>query len=157
MGGPPWGLSGKESTCQAGDVGFIPGWRRSPVGGLGSHHQCSSCLENLMDRGIWQATVHRITRSWTRLSNSTYTHASTREALLSSRGCFVPLSLSVTQSCLTPYSPKNWDPPGFCVHGVSRLEYRSGFPFPSPGLCALHPLLPGDVYRSHLRIIFLNA
>ena len=44
----------------------IPGWGRSPGGGNRNPFQYS-CLENSMDRGSWQATVHRITKSWTRL------------------------------------------------------------------------------------------
>ena len=44
------------------DVGLIPGWGRSPGGGQGSPLQYS-CLENPMDRGVWQATVHRVIKS----------------------------------------------------------------------------------------------
>ena len=45
-----------ESTCNAGDMGSIPGLGRSPGEGNSSplHY---SCLENLMDRGPWQATI----------------------------------------------------------------------------------------------------
>ena len=61
------GLSGKESTCNAGDTsdaGLIPGLGRSP--GLGNGNPVhSSCLENPMDRGAWQATVHGVTKSQT--------------------------------------------------------------------------------------------
>ena len=46
----PGGLHGKESACNAGDLGLIPRSGRSPVGGNGNHLQCS-CLENSMDRG----------------------------------------------------------------------------------------------------------
>ena len=48
--GLPWWLDGKESTCNAGDVGLIPGSGRSPGGGNGYPLQYS-CLENSMDRG----------------------------------------------------------------------------------------------------------
>ena len=41
------------------DMGSIPGWERSPEGGHG-HPLQYSCLENPMDRGAWQATVHSI-------------------------------------------------------------------------------------------------
>ena len=64
--GFPGGVSGKESTCQARDLGFIPGLRRSPGGGHGNILQYS-CLENPMDRGAWLATVCRVARSQTRL------------------------------------------------------------------------------------------
>ena len=46
--------------------------------------------------------------------------------------CFIQFS-SVAQSCLTLCDPMNCSPPGFSVHGLSRQEYWSGLPFPSPG------------------------
>ena len=52
----------KNLLCNAGDPGSIPGSGRSPGEGHGSPLQCSG-LENPMDRGAWQATVHRITES----------------------------------------------------------------------------------------------
>ena len=52
----------------AGDLGSIPGSRRSPGNGNGNLLQYS-CLENPMDRGASLAIVHGITMSWTRLSN----------------------------------------------------------------------------------------
>ena len=60
-----WWLSIKASACSAGaagDLGLIPGLGRSPGGGHGNPLQYS-CLENPMDRGTWQATVHRVTKS----------------------------------------------------------------------------------------------
>ena len=48
------------------DMDWIPGLGRTPGGGHGNPVQFS-CLENPMDRGAWQATVHRITKSWTQL------------------------------------------------------------------------------------------
>ena len=62
--GLPRGLSGKEYACNAGDPGLIPGSGRSPGEGNGNPLQYS-CLENPMDRGAWQATVHGVTNSWT--------------------------------------------------------------------------------------------
>ena len=47
----------KKSACNAGDPGSIPGLGRSPGEGNGNPLQYS-CLENPMDRGAWQATVH---------------------------------------------------------------------------------------------------
>ena len=47
----------------ARDVGSIPGLRRSPGVGNGNQLQYS-CLENPMDRGAWQATVHGVEKSW---------------------------------------------------------------------------------------------
>ena len=52
---------GKESTCNAGDAVSIPGSGRSPGGGAWQLLQCS-CLENPVDRGVWQATVHVVAK-----------------------------------------------------------------------------------------------
>ena len=46
----------------AGDVGSIPGWGRSPGGRNGNSLQ-HSCLENPMDRGAWRAAVHGVEKS----------------------------------------------------------------------------------------------
>ena len=51
----------KSSACNAGDPGLIPGSGRSPGKGNGNPLQYS-CLENPMDRGIWQATIHGVVR-----------------------------------------------------------------------------------------------
>ena len=77
------GLPGKESVCNAGNIGdsgSIPGSERSPRGGHGNPLQYS-CLENPRDRRAWWATVHGVTKSCTRLkpqharthTRSTYT------------------------------------------------------------------------------------
>ena len=47
----------KNLPANAGDTGLIPGWGRSPGGGNGNPVQYS-CLENSMDRGVWQSIVH---------------------------------------------------------------------------------------------------
>ena len=66
--GFPGGSSGKESTCNAGDLGLIPGSGRSPGEG-NSYALQYSCLENPMDRGAWWVTVCGVTKSQTRLSD----------------------------------------------------------------------------------------
>ena len=66
--GFPCGSDSKESVCSAGDPGSISGLGRSPGGGNGNPLQYS-CLENPMDRGACRATVHGVTKSWTRLRN----------------------------------------------------------------------------------------
>ena len=48
---------GKASACSAGDLGSIPGLGSS-LGEGNSNPLQYSCLENPMDRGAWQATVH---------------------------------------------------------------------------------------------------
>ena len=67
-GGFPSGSESKESACNAEDLGLIPGLGRSPGEGNGNTLQYS-CLENLLDRGAWQATVHGVAKSWTQLSD----------------------------------------------------------------------------------------
>ena len=70
-----WGNSflgsseGKEPACSAGDLGLIPGLGRSPGEGNGGYPLQDSGLENTMDRGAWQATVHGVTKSQTQLSD----------------------------------------------------------------------------------------
>ena len=54
------GSDGKESTCNAGDLGSIPGLGRSP-GEVNGYPLQYSCLENSMDRGGLQGTVHEVT------------------------------------------------------------------------------------------------
>ena len=56
-----WWLSGKKFASNAGDLALIPGLGRSPGEGNGNPLQYS-CLENPIDRGAWQATVHGIVR-----------------------------------------------------------------------------------------------
>ena len=52
----------------AGDASLIPGSGRSPGEENGNPLQYP-CLENSMSRGAWQATVHRVAKSWTQLRN----------------------------------------------------------------------------------------
>ena len=59
--GFPGGSVGKESACNAGDLGLIPVSGRSPREGNGNPLQYF-CLENPTDRGVWQATVHGVAR-----------------------------------------------------------------------------------------------
>ena len=63
-----------------------------------------SCLENPMDRGAWPATVHRVAKSWTRLSEFISLHISS-----------VQFS-SVAQSCPTLFDPMNCSTPSLPVH-----------------------------------------
>ena len=60
--GFPAGLDSKESACNAGDLGSIPGSGRAPGGGHGNPLQYS-CLENPMDRGALRATICGIAES----------------------------------------------------------------------------------------------
>ena len=62
------GSAGKESTCSVGDLGSIPGFEDPLEEGMATH---SSVLawRNSMDSGVWKATVHRISKSQTCLSD----------------------------------------------------------------------------------------
>ena len=71
----PGGSVVKNSPANAGDsrdAGSIPGLGISLGGGKGNPLQYS-CLENLMDRGVWQAIVHGVAKSWTQLNVHTHT------------------------------------------------------------------------------------
>ena len=54
----------KNLPANKEDTGLIPGSGRSPGEENGNPLQCS-CLENFMDRGVWQSTVYGVTKSWT--------------------------------------------------------------------------------------------
>ena len=71
MKGFPDVTSGKDLPASAGDIrdsGSIPELGRSPGGGNGNL-LLYLCRENPMDRGVWQAMVHEVAKSQTRLRN----------------------------------------------------------------------------------------
>ena len=80
--GPLGGAVVKDLPADAGDArdsGLIPGWGRFPGKGNGnSLQEYYSCLGNPIDGGAWWATVHGITKSWTKLSTCLHTHARAR-------------------------------------------------------------------------------
>ena len=106
----PDGSVGKESTCNAGDLGLIPGLERSPGEETGYLLQYS-CLENSMG-----CTVHGAATSWTQPSDFHF-HVKVK-------------SLSRVQLFATPWTVAYQAPLSM---GFSRQEYWSGLPFPSPG------------------------
>ena len=67
-GGIPGGSDGKESACNAGDLGSNPRSGRSPGEGNGYPLQYFG-LDNSMDRGAWWVTVHGVAKSRTKLRN----------------------------------------------------------------------------------------
>ena len=71
----------KESACNAGDAGLIPGSGRSPGGGNGNPLQHSS-LENSMDRGAWRAIVHGVTKRQTQVSTHVRTYSHTNKCMI---------------------------------------------------------------------------
>ena len=64
--GLPWWLRGKQSACNTGEPGLIPELGRFPGEGHGNP-LWYFCLENPMNRGAWQAAVHKVTQSQTQL------------------------------------------------------------------------------------------
>ena len=69
----PGGSEGKTSAYNVGYLGSIPGSGRSPGEGNDTPLQ-SSWPKNPRYRGVWQATVHGVAKSWTRLSDWVHTH-----------------------------------------------------------------------------------
>ena len=65
-------LEGKASACNAGDPGSVPELGRSSGEGNSNPLQYS-CLENPIDGGAWEAAVHGVAKSQTRLSDFTLT------------------------------------------------------------------------------------
>ena len=98
--GFPGGSDDKESTCNAGDLGSIPGLGRSPGEGHGSPLQCS-CPENSMDRGAWRATVHGVRKSQTQLTVWAYHSIES-----SCWGRKIPVGIYLV-GCFTPSTPAN--------------------------------------------------
>ena len=85
---------GKESACNVGDPGLIPGSGRSPGEGKSNPLQYS-CLGNLMDRGACWATVHGVAKSWTHLSTKQQQNHSTN-----SIPCMATVRLARTPPCI---------------------------------------------------------
>ena len=113
-----WWHSGKESTCQTGDVSSIAGLGRSP-GEENDNPVQYSCPENHTDRGAWQATVHGVTRvrhDWVNSNNTTMFHKRTRKwkwKLLSVSNSLWPYGL---------YSPWNSPHQNTGVGGLPLLQ-----------------------------------
>ena len=158
----PWWLRGKR-TCLPRQDTWVPslGRGRSPAGGHGNPLQCS-CLENPMDRGAWWPILHGVAEGRTRLSDLIATICCSRVScsgpqrpkgdygsgpphikryfhlanFLQLKLCSlcVCVSVLVAQSCPTLCDPMHCSPARlFCPWGLSRQEYWSGLPFPSPG------------------------
>ena len=97
---------GKESACNAGDPGSIPGLERSPGEGIGYPLQYFG-LESSMD-----CIVHGAAKSWTRLSDF--------HSLTHGRQCV--LCMLVTQSCPALCDPMDYSLPGSSIHGTLQAR-----------------------------------
>ena len=93
----PGGSAVKDPPANAGEVGSIPGLGRAP-GERSSNPLQYSCLENSTDRGAWQAGVHEVGKSWTRLSN--WTAATEERGLATPSGRNIPTDQFIL-NCLT--------------------------------------------------------
>ena len=82
------GSDSKESACNVGDLGLIPGLGRSPGEGNGNPLQYS-CLENPMDGGAWGARVHGVAKSQTGLNDEHFHFLSHK--LINSKYFLMPL------------------------------------------------------------------
>ena len=82
----------KNQPDNAGDLGSMPGWGRSPGEGNDNPLQYS-CLENTMDGGAWWAIVHGVAKSQTRLSDLACTHAQGRNGLAVTEGSAIRTQL----------------------------------------------------------------
>ena len=120
-----WGFLGssvgKESACNAGGCGSIPGPGRSPGKGHDNPFQYS-CLENTMDRGDWQSTFHRIAKSWTQLDHFYHKSISFFKAIIfcniyRNNACMLSHSV-ISDSC----SPMDCSPPGSSLHGIFQAK-----------------------------------
>ena len=91
--GFPDGSDGKESAGNAGDPGLIPGLGRCP-GERNGYPLQHSYLENSLDIGAWQTTVHGVTKGQTQLSNIHFT---------------LPCLNTEIPKIIAPQSYANWD------------------------------------------------
>ena len=98
-------------------MGSVLGSGRFHAGGRGNSFQYSF-LENLMDRGAWQATVHKITKSRTQLKRLGRHEKYFFILLDLQRVCVL-----VAQLCPTLCNPMDCSPPGSFVHGILQVEY----------------------------------
>ena len=99
----------KKTACNFGDLGLIPGLERSAGEGHGNP-LLYSCLENPMDRGAWQAAVHGVTWSRTRLKR--LSNRSTQTGHLIALCCWPSTLATLNLKMGTTRSLNLWETPG---------------------------------------------
>ena len=115
--GFPGGSEVKASASNAGDLGSIPGLRRSPGEGNDNPLQYS-CLENPVDGGAWWVTIHGVTKSRTWLSDFTFT-------LRGWSGCYSSLSAQggrASMGTLEPWPART--PESRVLRGLLECPWR---------------------------------
>ena len=124
----------------AGDPGLIPGSGRSPGERNGYPLQCP-CLENPMDRGAWQATVHGVTKSWTWMSDQAQHSKHVRQSL--KMRSWISLVVQWLRILLpmqgTQVRSLIWKDPTRC--GAAKPTHYDCWAC-ALGACELHPLKP---------------
>ena len=150
---PIYGSDGKEPACNGGDMGSISGLGRSPGGGYGNplHY---SCLENPMDRGAWQATVHGVSESGMTEQRSTVALQGEFQAFILPpivhpptvhQPSMPPLSRTHSSSHLSIVSPSTLPP--LILHPPLYLPSIHPQP-PSVPLSGHHLCIPPSIYSS---------
>ena len=126
-------LSGKESAYNAGDTedtGPIPELGRPPGGGHGNPLQYS-CQENPMDRGAWQAAVHGVVKSQTRLKPLSMHALCMRECTCTHTHTHTQTPQEVPSIPATTHSHSTQSP----RRQHSHRPVSSSLPVPSPIIC----------------------
>ena len=139
------GSAVKKLPANARDSGSIPGLGRSPGEGNGNPLQYS-CLENPMDRGSSQATVHMVTNSWTRLGTNEHTHHSVHggnilDLWVTLHVCIQGIYIYIHTKSL---NSTIWGKETKSLHPGTWLAAPCVWPFPSGLLACCCGLCPGE-------------
>ena len=118
----------KNPPASAGDAGLMPGWGRSPGGGNGNPLQYS-CLGNPMDKGAWQAAVHGVAKSQTRLCDSTGATIYAEDTTVNKRDkSLLSVNQLVNGSCESSSEQASQSPWTLVSLLISAMKCSSWFP-----------------------------